>query len=183
MMGEMLAAAADAAALPYVQKVSELNPAEGLMLLAILRAHEHRFTEATDALISAYDSCRIEPWPMGLIFKHTFDIAVEIASHDKDGSLSQRLYRAFEKPFAVKVFEADRCKTLLKIARLIDGRGYSEYTRKAIAAFEPEVPWEREFLQARRDCYRSLGDPLAEKATRDLSAFIKAEPTPFLSHE
>ena len=81
------------------------------------------------------------------------------------------------------MFESDRRKALLAVARVIDSRGYSEYTRKAVAAFEPDVLWERQFLQTRRDCYRTLGDPLAAKAERDLAAFIKAEPASFLSHE
>lgn len=183
MMAELLASDGNNDALPYIQKISDSYPAEASMLLAILRARQLRFTEASEALLSAYEACRVEPWPMALIFKHTLDLAIEIVSRDNGGLLGPRLYRALEESFAVKVFEADRRKTLLKIGRLIDGRGFSDYTLKAIAAFEPDVPWEREFLQTRAECYRSLGHPLAAKAARDLTAFVKAEPAPFLSRE
>jgi hypothetical protein len=71
----------------------------------------------------------------------------------------------------------------LELLIAVSAAGYSEYTRKAVAVFEPNVLWERQFLQTRRDCYRTLGDPLAAKAERDLAAFIKAEPASFLSHE
>jgi spermidine synthase len=180
MIAEIFAASGDSNALPYIKKVSELSPAEGAMLLATLRARERRYIEATDALVSAYEFSRAEPWAMALIFNHSFDIAVEIASRDRGGPLALRLYRALEQPFSVKVSEAGRLRALYTVGRIIDNRGYTEYTRKAIAAFEPEVPWEHEFLQVRRDCYRALADPLATKAERDLAAFVENEPSQFI---
>jgi hypothetical protein len=46
-------------------------------------------------------------------------------------------------------------------------------------SFEPNVPWDRQFLKGRRDCYRELGDPLLAKAEKDLASFhaSEAEPT------
>lgn len=109
---------------------------------------------------------------------HSFHVAEFIASQDKTGTLGPRLYRALEKPFAVSVSESDRRRALALIAATIDRAGFSEYSRKAIAAYEPNVPWDREFLQVRRDCYRALSDPRAEIADRELSQFLKAEPAP-----
>ena len=51
-----------------------------------------------------------------------------------------RLYRALETPFAVYASESDRRKALALIAAEIDRNGLSEHSRKAISAFEPNVP-------------------------------------------
>ena len=178
MMAELLGAAGDGDALKYIEKVSTLNSGEASMLVALLRFSQGRSTEATEALEAAFESLRTDPWAMPLLVTHSFSIAQRIALQDAGEALAPRLYRALEKPFAVNVAEASRRKSLALIAAGIDRRGYSEYSHKAIAAFEPNVPWNREFLQVRRDCYRTLSDPRAKKAEQDLSQFLANEPVP-----
>ena len=178
MMAELLAAAQDENALKYIEKIAPLNSGEASMLLGLLRFSQRRSTEATDALESAFESLRAEPWPMPLVATHSFSVAQHISEQDR-GALSRRLYRALEKPFSVDVAEANRRKSLALIAADIDQNGFSEYSHKAIAAFEPNVPWDREFLRVRRDCYRALSDPRADKAQQDLAQFLANEPAPF----
>jgi spermidine synthase len=178
MMADLLAWAADSAAENYLEKLSELNPGEASMLLAFLRFRQERFVEAAAALASAYVSCRTDPWLMPVIFKNSFDLAQQIALQDKSGALATQLYHALEKPFSIYAFEEDRRRTLALIAVLVDHQGFSEYTGKAVASFEPDVPWDREFLKVRRDCYRTLQDPRAATADRELAQFLSAEPQP-----
>jgi hypothetical protein len=113
---------------------------------------------------------------MPIVFKRSFVVTKFVASEDKDGAYLRRLYAALEQPFAVRVCEADRRRALLDVAALLDRNGFTDYTRKAVAAFEPDVPWEREFLTIRRDCYRALSSPLAAVAERELAQFVAAEP-------
>ena len=178
MMAELLAAAQDENALKYIEKIAPLNSGEASMLLGLLRFSQGRSTEATEALESAFESLHGEPWPMPPVATHSFSVAQHISERD-GGTLSQRLYRALEKPFAVDVGEANRRKSLALIAADIDQHGFTEYSHKAIAALEPNVPWDREFLQVRRDCYRALSDPRADKAERELAQFLANEPAPF----
>ena len=178
MMAELLAAAADENALKYIEKVAPLNSGEASMLLGLLRFKQGRGTEATDALESAFESLRTDPWAMPLVATHSFGVAEQISEQDRGAALSPRLYRALEKPFAVNLAESNRRKSLALIASDIDQRGFTEYSRKAIAAFEPNVPWDREFLRVRRDCYRALSDPRADKAEQELSQFLANEPVP-----
>ena len=181
MMADVLADSADPDAMPYIEKLADLNPGEASMLLAFLRSRQGRFVEATAALESAYVSCRTDPWVMLKFIKDSFGLAQYIAEQDPNGALPAQLYRALEKPFSVNALEADRQKTLVLIASLIDRADFSEYTRKAVAAFEPNVLWDRKFLEIRRNCYRALNDPRAALADRDLSNFLKAEPQPLES--
>lgn len=178
MVGHVLAWTGDPSATAYIDKVAELNPGEASMLLAFLRSRQGRFTETAVALESAYISLRTDPWVMAQICKKSFDIAHYLASTDPSGAVAVRLFRALEQPFSVYAFEEDRRKTLPLIGVLADRRTPGEYTRKAIESFEPNIPWDRQFLQVRRDCYRALGDPRAAQAERDLAKFMQAEPQP-----
>jgi tetratricopeptide (TPR) repeat protein len=176
MLAELLATAVDDDALKYIAKVRAWNATEGDMLLGLLRYSQGRLTEATDALESAFAAARKDPWPLPLVMKHSIAVAERIAGQNP--SLAPRLYRALETPFAVYASESDRRRAVALIAAEIDRKRFSQYSRKAIAAFEPNVPWDREFLQVRRDCYRTLSDPRAEIAERELAQFIANEPPP-----
>jgi hypothetical protein len=178
MMADILAWSGDAeAAMKYVEKLNELNGGEASMLLACVRFRQGRFVEATQALEHAFVSCRTDPWVMSTIHKGSFVTANYIASQDQTGSLALQLHGALEKPFSVYAWEAERRRAILLMAVFVD-RGVGEYTRKAVAAFEPDAPWDRRFLEIRRNCYRALRDPLAPKAERDLLQFLNAEPEP-----
>lgn len=176
MLAELLAAAGDDGALKYIAVVRESNAAEADMLLGLLRYSQRRLTEATEALSSAFTAARTDPWALPLVMKHSIAVAEHIAGQNPD--LAPRLYRALEEPFSVYASESDRRKALALIAAEIDRNGFTEYSRKAIAAFEPHVPWDREFLRVRRDCYRALGDARAEIAERELAQYIANEPPP-----
>ncbi len=179
MMAEMLAAAIDEDALKYIEKIAPFNAGEASMLLGLLRFSQGRGTEATDALEAAYTSFRADPFVMPLVATHSFSVAQHISEQDRGGTLSQRLYHALEKPFAVYVAESNRRKSLAIIAADIDQQRFSEYSREAIAVFEPNVPWDLEFLRVRRDCYRALSDPRAAIAEQELAKFLANEPAPF----
>lgn len=179
MMADILAWSADAeTALKYIEKLNELNPGEAAMLLAFVRYREGRSVEAAVALERAFIFCRSDPWVMSAIFKNGLGVANFIASQDRSGALAAQLYRALEEPFSVYAWDAERRRTLAAIAVFVDREGFSEYTRKAIAGFEPNVPWDRKFLETRRDCYRALHDPLAAKAERELAQFVRREAQP-----
>jgi predicted membrane-bound spermidine synthase len=177
MMADILGWSGDAEnAMKYIDKVSELNQGEASMLLAFVRSRQGRFAEAATALENAFLSCRSDPWVMAPIFKGSLGVANYLASQDQSGALARQLYHALEKPFSVYAWDADRRDTLVLIGVLADGGGFSQYTRTALVASEPDVPWNRKFLEIRRNCYRALDDPLAQKAERELSQFLGAEP-------
>jgi predicted membrane-bound spermidine synthase len=176
MIADLLAQKGDEDASKYIEKFAVLNPTGASLLRGILRGNQKRFDEAATFLESGYVSCRTDPWPAEVVLHHTFPVAVYVASRDK--ALALRLYHALEKPFAVNLAEDERRKALAYVGSVLDHDGYSDYTRNVIATFEPEVPWERDFLQTRRDCYRALSDPRATEAARDLDRFLAAEPAP-----
>ena len=148
------------------------------MLLGFLRSRQGRFVEATTALEAGYRLYHDDPWVMSTITNNSFNVAHYVASQDPTGDLARRLYRAMEKPFCVYAAEQERRRDLTLLGVLADGSAPGDYTRKAIEQFEPSVPWDRKFLEVRRDCYKALNDPRAAAAERDLARFSKAEPAP-----
>src|SRR6266404_617997 len=177
MLADILASSGDKEAIKYIDKINELNHTEASMLLASVRFHQGRFVEAAQTLEGAFISFRTDPWVMFTIGRSGFVVARDLASQDKSGSLAPALYRALEKPFSVYALEADRRRAAVLMAFFVD-RGLGEETRKAVAAFEPDALWDRQFLEIRRNCYRALQDPRAPKAERDLIRFIRNEPAP-----
>jgi len=174
IFAELLAAAADPDALQYIEKVRSTDEPEADMLLGLLRYWQGRLTEATDALERAFIACRQDPWPLPPVMKHSIAVSENLAAQNP--SLAPRLYRALEEPFSVYAAEPQRRRALALIAAEIDHDHFTEYSHRAIAAFEPNVPWDREFLRVRRDCYRALGDPRAAIAEREWDQFLANEP-------
>ena len=179
MMAELLALKADAGARKYIEKVREYHPDEALMLLAELQWRQGHLEEAAASLESAFISCRKDPWPMMPVFVHALILTERIALEDKSRKLADRLYRALEEPFAVFFLEERREETLLRIALLLDEKGFSGYTLKALMLLEPHFPWGGDRLLLRENCYRALNHPLAGLARRELDSFMKYEPKVF----
>ena len=42
----------------------------------------------------------------------------------------------------------------------LDRTRFTDVTRAAVRDFEPNVPWNEEFLTTRANCYATVGDPL-----------------------
>jgi hypothetical protein len=176
MNANALADSGNEEATALIDKIGLTNPIDASLLRASLRAHQGRAEEAVAELEKSYVACRADPWPMLILLRRSFTLASDIAAADESGAASERLYRALEKPFAVSLAEADRRWTLAQLGSAIDRRGFGNFIHDVIASYEPDVPWEREFLQTRRACYQALSDPRAAQADRDLKRFLGAEP-------
>ena len=56
----------------------------------------------------------------------------------------------------------------------LGGRDTGTLCVAGFAPFEPEVPWDQQFLEARADCYRRTGSPLAERARAEVNEFKRS---------
>jgi hypothetical protein len=111
--------------------------------------------------------------------RRTITLAVDMARGDPSGLHSKRLYDAMSRPFSLDLLEDHRRRSLVKIAAHIDGKTGSRLTPKALEIFEPNVPWELDFLQLRLNAYLASNHPLTMKAAEDLDEYREAEPFPF----
>jgi hypothetical protein len=173
---DMLGWAQDARASEYIDRLALTNVAEATLLRAMVLARRGFFADAAAAFEIAYQGFRKQPWAIMPVLQNSFPIAEYVAAQDSTGGFARQIYSAIEQPFSVYTFEADRRKTLLALGKLIDGAAYSEFTRRAVTLFEPNVPWDREFLQTRHDCYKTLGDARQRIAEIELKRFLRGEP-------
>jgi hypothetical protein len=177
-IADMLGWAQDAQATEYIDRLALTNAAEATLLRAMALARRGFFADAAAAFEIAYQEFRKQPWAIVPVFQNSFPIAEYVAAQDPTGAFARQIYSAIEQPFSVYTFEAERRKTLLALGKLIDGVTYSELTRRALTLFEPNVPWDRDFLQTRYDCYNGLGDVRTSTAEVELKRFLRGEPQP-----
>src|SRR5262249_33211339 len=66
------------------------------------------------------------------------------------------------------------------MVEFLDDSQATHRTRDVFRELETSVPWTRDFLRARAECYGRAGDGNAVAAARDLELFEEREAPPFL---
>lgn len=177
MIAECLAEAGDDAALPYINKLSQLLPSDAEAIRAELAWREKRPVDAIDGFLKFFSAAHDDPWPEDDLIKRSILRAQTVATSDVSKQGTLLLYNALRAPLCLYNNDTDRIGTLLTIGFYLDGNKARTYSLRALEELEPNFPWESKFLEARKDCYDALHDPRAEQAGRDLADFLKHEPS------
>ena len=90
-------------------------------------------------------------------------------------SLASRMFEALGEPLALRALDDLRLQISASLAMSL---GSPERCREPVGALDAHVPWDRNVLQTRRDCYRRSHDSRLEAAERDLDDFVSAEAMP-----
>jgi spermidine synthase len=179
LLAECVADTGDEAAAVLIERLRTFQPTEADAVLGRLRWRQGRVSEAVTAFEAAFIAYRSDPWPIPALMERALDVAVDIAARDKTGTDARRLFQAVDAPFSVLLLQERRLVSRFKIAGSLDAGKYDTYTPVALAPFEPNVLWERDFLTVRMACYTATGNALADQAARDLNEFLGYEPLPF----
>ncbi|MEY2479528.1 MAG: spermidine synthase [Verrucomicrobiota bacterium] len=175
MVAECLADAGDPAATPYIDKLSQLLPSDAEAIRAHLAWKEQKPVEAIDSYLKFFRALHEDPWPADELIRRSILRAEAIARSNLSHEGTLLLYNALRAPLCLYNNDTDRIGTLLTIGFYLDGNKAGAYTLPALEALEPNFPFERNFLEARKDCYERLHDPRVEQARRDLDDFMKHE--------
>jgi spermidine synthase len=176
MFATSYASAGDARAEPYIDRIRAYDICEADAMLGQLRARQGRPEEAADALVAAFTAYREDPWPLTWLMRSACQTASLLAEQDTKGDVSRRLYDVLEQPFCMYLANDARRDARYDIAKRLDRTHFTDLTRVAIRDFEPNVPWNEEFLTTRANCYATVGDPLAILARREADEFLANEP-------
>jgi spermidine synthase len=168
---EALAHAGDATAREVTGRLRAIHPIEADALEARLWAAQGRPEEAAATLIGVFERLRSDPWPLPLLVRRTLGLAVEVGLASPP--VARRLFDALGPPFAVDVARGERINARLRLLPVLD---FASSCVDALAPFEPELRWDREFLALRLRCYDAVGHPLAARAETDLGTFLRHEP-------
>jgi spermidine synthase len=173
LVAQSLADAGNPEASAYLEPLRSEAPGEAEVLTAHLLWRQGRLTEATAALASAFVRYRSDPWPLPLLMHRALGIAQTITQQSQDRALARRLHTVLGEPFAVRLWDQARLACRFNLA--LDSADPA-LLGEAIAAFEPQVPWRRYFLEKRLACYTLLGDPRARRAERDWQTYLASAP-------
>jgi hypothetical protein len=142
------------------------RPVEAVAIEARWHARNNRWSEAADSVVAAFEGYRDDPWSHPPVIDRLFPLSSEIARQSFEGAL--KIFEAATQPFSVHMFDVKRRALLYDIGRL-DGSG--QLCTRALAQYEPLVPWDLEFLTSRWRCYENQNPRLADLALRDLDRF------------
>jgi hypothetical protein len=175
LVAECLAVEGDDAALPYIDKLAEALPSDAEAIRAELLWRQKRGSEAAESFLKFFQALHEDPWPWSDLIGRSMARANRLATSDRSGVATRFLYNALRTPLCVYVNETERLATVFDLAVFLDRNSPGENTLSAIEPMEPNVPWNRTFLEVRKVCYNAMHSPRAARATRDLNEFAKNE--------
>ena len=174
VIAQALAENADEAALPFIDRLRPIKPAEAAAILARLRLRQDKQQEAAAALETAFVAYRSDPWSWPFVMSLAIESAKELTA--KNSATIGLIREALSKPFALSMFDDNRNATLLALdmVQKLDS-GCTEILRP----YEPYVPWREELLSWRARCYALAHHPNQERAQAELDEFNRNVPMPF----
>jgi len=175
-VAESLAAQGHGAAEIYIQKLAAIRPTDAEAIRALFYWKQGRVKEAVGSLEEFFCLARQDPWPDHGLVERSIALAETIANNDPGKETALSLYNALLTPLSVWNANAHRKLAMLAIAMHLDGHRLGDYTARAVEEFEPNIIWDRGFLQARTAAYAAVGGPLADQAAHDLDEFMQREP-------
>jgi len=171
MLAEALADSGDEAAVGYVEKLRAVQPIEADAILGRLRFRQSRYVEAAQALNTAFEAYRTNPWPWPMLMTHALETATHLLGRDP-GAL-KILRPALEQPFAAMMLDESRREILLKLAV---GREPDSTCAQALTGYEPHPLWQEPLLSWRARCYELLRHADAARAAQERDAYARNEP-------
>jgi spermidine synthase len=174
VVGDGLAETGDAEALRAAELLRPLWPAVANGIVARYFYRRGSFEEANRFFEASLVAYRTDPWPPPNFMLRTLNLAAEAARGRPEAIHS--LFGVLSVPFAVYMMDEARAMALVFLAQSLPP---GSECAQALAFFEPDVPWNADFLSFRQGCYRALGMGLADNAQSDLGRFMKENPAHF----
>lgn len=171
LAGTCLADTGDRRTPQVAARLARDQPIEGHLVLARWHAAANRVREAGEHLLAAFTGYRKDPWVNRRLVRQTLPLALHLSRQDP--ALGRRIWEALGTPFAIDMFHHQRLSLRIEITRLLKA---SDLCVPSVEPMEPHVPWDEQFLRYRAGCYQANRHPLAERASRDLAAFLENEP-------
>jgi spermidine synthase len=173
MLAESLVAGGEDDPLPILRALRAGDPIEADVLEAKALFRTGNAAAATELLRRAFVAYRTYPWAKGPMMERALHLGVDLGRMNRANAIT--IYDALERPFAAGQLEQTRRTVRLTLAQMLEGCG--PRTIASLQSFEPWVPWEGPFLQARAGCYARAGlQEAAFIAREELGDFAENEP-------
>ncbi|MEY3479924.1 MAG: hypothetical protein RIQ71_699 [Verrucomicrobiota bacterium] len=156
----------DEKASPLIERLRPYSPAAADVLSARLALANKDVPRAADYLKQCFMILRASPWLPVELNELAFRMAVEIGTNSPEHAPG--IVEALSQPFAA---EAEKSGRLKAACFILAASAPAQAALPFLKAYEPHVPWAREFLTWRRSVYEASDDPLAAKAAADVEEF------------
>ncbi len=171
LVGTCLADREDPLAPQVAARLALNQPIEGHFVLARWHTAAGRIREAGEHMLAAFAGYQKDPWVNRRLARETLPLSLHLARQDP--ALGRRIWQALGTPFAIDMMRHQRLSLRIEISRLLKA---SDLCVPSLEPMEPHVPWDEKLLRYRSLCYQASRHPLAERARRDLEAFVENEP-------
>lgn len=142
-------------AVPVIDRLRAVQPAEAESLMGRLRLVQQQRDAAARHLVNAMTAYRTQPWADPAVMHEAIESALTLAAEHPPAA--RPLFAALGEPFAGGMLDDDR-----KIARALIAGGFAGCGGPTIGTLlhlEPHTPFRREILELRARCYAAIPVP------------------------
>jgi spermidine synthase/MFS family permease len=172
---DLLATQGKPEAANYIDQIAAIAPADVDAIRATLDWKQGNIKEATEDLVRFFKGAHENAWPDQGLLNNSLALAEEIAHATKSPEIAAPLYDVLSTPLCVWNSEFAREVRIISIAIVADGNQFGERTLRVVSALEPNIVWNRPFLETRTNTYTAVHDPRAAQAAQDLNEFMQHE--------
>jgi spermidine synthase len=175
LVAEVMADAGEEEALEYLLALRAYQPAEADACLGRLRLRQGHHEAALQALESAFEAYRRDPWPSPLVMQGALDAVLEVAGQKPE--LGPRVLASLRPEFALRMLNEVRLEEAFLVGSETEpGDGCAQL----LEPVEPHAPFTKPWLEYRLRCYTREDDPRLVEAWDDLKRFEARGPEPLL---
>ncbi|MBI4954422.1 MAG: fused MFS/spermidine synthase [Myxococcales bacterium] len=174
-LADSYAIQADERALPLIGKLRAAAPTEALALEVRMAWAKDRKDEAYARLEDLVLAYRDDPFASTHLVSRVLPYATELVRGN--AARIAAMFELLDAPFALEQLRYLRVATQMDIGMMPEAD--PSLCVRAVAAQSPFVPWERDFLARRVQCFERAGHPDLERARLELAEYDAGEPTEF----
>ncbi|WP_395740177.1 fused MFS/spermidine synthase [Prosthecobacter sp.] len=152
---------------PHLEALRQDWPADAHFASAVSAFQEQSYDDATSHLLDGFKALRPQVWVRLSSVQTALSLVPPLAANNRD--LVPQFVAVLKQPFPGGLAEPSRLNTLIQIITLLSDAEKIE----VLSLFEPNPPWQRQFLEFRAKTYRAAKHTRAEQAEHDVQEFLQ----------
>ncbi|MCF7789488.1 MAG: fused MFS/spermidine synthase [Prosthecobacter sp.] len=153
--------------IPFIAAVRQDWPADAHFAAALSAFRNESYDDAASQLLEGFKALRPQVWVRLSSVQTALSLVPPLAANNRD--LVPQFMAVLQQPFPGGLAEPSRMNTLVEIIPLLSPAQQIE----VLSLFEPNPPWQRQFLEFRLKTYRAAAHALTPQAERDLQEFLR----------
>lgn len=168
MLLESAAHAGPAEAMPPLLEAVRADwPADAHFAAALSAFRHESYDDASTQLLDGFKALRQQVWTRLPSVQTALSLVPPLVAANRD--LAPSFMELLRQPFPGGLADPTRLNTLVEILPLLS----SAHQLEVLAMFEPNPPWQREFLEFRLKTYRAASHARTPQAEQDLRKFLR----------